>query len=312
MTGTSWHSYPSIHNLGHRAIADLFSRPVRVEEKYDGSQISFGNFDGELRIKSKGAVIVPEAPPKLFAPAVSHLAAIHRDGLLTDGWTYRGECISAPRHNALTYSRVPNGCIVLFDVNTAEESYMMWDDVQSEAACLGLEPCRVFYHGRLENYEHAMRFMEAESTLGGPKIEGLVFKSDDLYGTDHKLLMGKHVSEAFKEVHRKSWGQDNPKRPDALAFIAAKYATPARYQKALIHLRERGLIEGEPRDIGKLIAEAKRDLSQECTEGISLDLYRAFGDEIVGRAIRGIPTWYKELLAESQFATPLEEGEAAA
>lgn len=38
----SWHSYPSIYNLGHRYIADLLTVPVIVEEKIDGSQFSFG------------------------------------------------------------------------------------------------------------------------------------------------------------------------------------------------------------------------------------------------------------------------------
>jgi len=33
---TSWHSYPKIYNLGHRAIRDLLEDPVVVEEKVDG------------------------------------------------------------------------------------------------------------------------------------------------------------------------------------------------------------------------------------------------------------------------------------
>ena len=42
---TSWHSYPSIFALGHRALAELFLDPVVVEEKVDGSQFSFGLFE---------------------------------------------------------------------------------------------------------------------------------------------------------------------------------------------------------------------------------------------------------------------------
>lgn len=37
---TSWHSYPSIYALGHRALGELFLDPVVVEEKVDGSQFS--------------------------------------------------------------------------------------------------------------------------------------------------------------------------------------------------------------------------------------------------------------------------------
>lgn len=36
----SWHSYPSIYALGHRAIVDLLKGPVFIEEKIDGSQFS--------------------------------------------------------------------------------------------------------------------------------------------------------------------------------------------------------------------------------------------------------------------------------
>lgn len=43
----SWHSYPSIFAIGHRALAELLLDPVIVEEKVDGSQFSFGLFDHE-------------------------------------------------------------------------------------------------------------------------------------------------------------------------------------------------------------------------------------------------------------------------
>lgn len=57
-------SYPQVFNLGHRAVADLFLDPVTVQEKVDGSQISFGimpQYEAghptgmyELHIRSKG------------------------------------------------------------------------------------------------------------------------------------------------------------------------------------------------------------------------------------------------------------------
>jgi hypothetical protein len=54
----SWHSYPSIYNLGHRALQDLLTVSVNVEEKVDGSQFSFGiTEEGEIKLRSKGAVI---------------------------------------------------------------------------------------------------------------------------------------------------------------------------------------------------------------------------------------------------------------
>lgn len=47
-------SYPSIYSLGHRYISELFSGPVVIQEKIDGSQFSFGNLNGKLFCRSKG------------------------------------------------------------------------------------------------------------------------------------------------------------------------------------------------------------------------------------------------------------------
>lgn len=53
-------SYPKIYALGHKAIEELLHDDVCVQEKVDGSQISFGLLDGKLYISSKGAIIDPE------------------------------------------------------------------------------------------------------------------------------------------------------------------------------------------------------------------------------------------------------------
>src|SRR5712672_2755316 len=98
MSSSSWHSYPSIYNLGHKAIQDLLTGPVLVEEKVDGSQFSFGIFEvpvqggydprngeqtginpgdlRELKVRSKGAVMHPDAPEKMFTEGVNAVKAV--------------------------------------------------------------------------------------------------------------------------------------------------------------------------------------------------------------------------------------------
>ena len=116
----SWGSYPSIFNLGHKALRELFERPVNVEEKVDGSQFSFGvTEEGELKIRSKGKEMVVEAPEKMFAGAVETVKGLK--DRLHPGWTYRGEVLCKPKHNTLQYGRVPKGNVILFDVNTGLE-----------------------------------------------------------------------------------------------------------------------------------------------------------------------------------------------
>ena len=91
---SSWHSYTEIYNLGHSAIKELFFDPVLIEEKIDGSQISFGTFDGEIRIKSKNSMIYIEAPEKMFALGVEVIQTLD----LHNGWAYRAEYLQKPKH----------------------------------------------------------------------------------------------------------------------------------------------------------------------------------------------------------------------
>ena len=91
----SWTSYPKIYNLGHAAVTGITDGDVYVEEKIDGSQISFGvDEDGVLHIRSRGAIIHVEAPPKMFAAGVAEILEIADK--LRPSWTYRGEYLAKP------------------------------------------------------------------------------------------------------------------------------------------------------------------------------------------------------------------------
>ena len=133
---SSWHSYPSIYNMGHRALEALFEDPVVVEEKVDGSQFSFGKFDGEIKVRSKGRAFPVDAAEGMFQRAVE--SVLERADLLVDGWTYRGEYLQKPAHNTLKYGRVPRGHIILFDINAAEEDYLSPLAKAEEAERIGL------------------------------------------------------------------------------------------------------------------------------------------------------------------------------
>ncbi len=41
-------SYPSVYQLGHKAIQNIFDGKVVIEEKIDGSQFSFGMINRPL------------------------------------------------------------------------------------------------------------------------------------------------------------------------------------------------------------------------------------------------------------------------
>jgi hypothetical protein len=294
---SSWHSYPSVFSLGHKAISELLLDPVIVEEKIDGSQINFGRFDGVLKIKSHHKEMEPNAPEKMFASAVDYIKMLP----LHDGWTYRGECLAKPKHNALCYERIPCGGVILFDINKDEESYLRYDEKKEEAERIGLEIVPIFYQGRIESANDVLGFLDRVSILGGQKIEGVVIKNYTRFGQDKKVLMGKYVSEGFKEVHKKTWGEANPKQGDIVLRLIGIYKTSARWNKAILHMSEKGELENSPRDIGKLINEVKADIKKECMEEIKEHLFNWAIDGILRGATGGLAEWYKKELLEKQF-----------
>lgn len=299
----SWHSYPDIFNLGHPAVKELLDGPVNVEEKVDGSQISFGLIEGVVRVKSKGAELVVEAPEKMFTQAVQMIQQVHATHGLTPDWTYRGEYLQKPKHNALAYDRIPVQHIILFDINEDEEAYLSPQARVEEAARLGFECVPVLYSGMVTEATQLRALLETTSVLGGQQIEGMVVKpvGYDLYGRDHKVLMGKFVSEQYREVQKGAWREANPTSGDVVEQLGQQHRTVARWMKAVQHLREAGTLELSPRDIGALMREVPQDVAKECREEIMAALWKWAWPKIARDSTRGLPEWYKQWLLDQQF-----------
>jgi hypothetical protein len=294
---SSWHSYPSIYALGHRAVEELLLDDVICEEKIDGSQISFGKFNNELKIRSKGKEMIPDDPEKMFTKGVETIKTLD----LHDGWTYRGEFLSKPKYNALAYDRIPKGYIILFDINVDEEKYLSYDEKKKECDRIGLECVPLLKTGKINSANDVLSFLELTSIFGGQKIEGVVIKNYSRFGRDKKVLMGKYVSEAYKEVHRSEWKISNPTQGDVVQKLICEYKTHARWNKAIQHLREKGKLQNSPKDIGNLLKEVKEDIKKECEDEIKDALYRWGIDQILRGCCGGLPEWYKEQLLNNQF-----------
>lgn len=289
------HSYPKVYALGHAAIADLLYGPVVVEEKIDGSQFSFARVNGELQCRSKNCELYPGAEG-MFAPACAFVSTLK----LTDGWTYRGEFLAKPKHNCIAYSRIPHGTVILFDVNTGNEEYMSRHFKEQEAARLGME---IVPEMDVDIHDMASlnAALETESCLGGAKIEGVVIKNYNRFCSDGKAMMGKYVSEAFKERNKHSFRAANPQSGDIIADIVSVYRSEARWQKAVGHLRDMGQLTNEPRDIGALIRLAQEDIAEECADEIKDMLWHWAKGKVTRGAVGGLAEWYKQQLAERQF-----------
>lgn len=300
-TGTPLPSYGKVWALGHRSVAGIFDRPVLLQEKIDGSQLTFGVRGQILYIRSKGAAVDPE-DPGMFLEAVVSLE--NRKQWLTEGLTYRGEFLRKPKHNVLAYDRVPEGNIAIFDVQDREGQFHGPDAVSAFARNAQLEAVRVLdAHANVGTAEELKEWLRETSQLGGPLIEGVVVKRYDRQTQFGDPYFGKYVSEAFKESHSKEWKGSRAQKEGALDEIIQRYCTPARFEKAVQHLRESGALQQDPKDIGLLMKEVSRDVLDECRPEISEALFDVFWKSHFARGItRGLPEWYKDKLLEGAFA----------
>ena len=293
----SWHSYPKVYNVGHAAISgrsDLTDGPVTVEEKVDGSQLSFGVFNGELKLRSKGREFDPGDADKMFLLAVESVES--RRGLLVGGWTYRGEYLQKPKHNSLTYGRVPQGNIIIFDVEIGDCKFLDRTEKEKEAERIGLEVVPLIFSGEVSGIDQITGFLGRESVLGGPQIEGVVIKNYEKFTRDGKVMLGKYVSGSFKEVHQKEWKKSNPTARDVVAVIGSQYRTEARWEKSIQHMRDDGLLTETTRDIGPLIKLIGDDIKIECTDEIMKQLFAWAWPHIQRMSARGFAEFYKKSL----------------
>lgn len=292
-------SYPSVYALGHRAIQGIFDGPVTIEEKIDGSQISFGLIEGELCVRSKGVPINVDSPEGMFELAVQQIRTLD----LLPGMTYRGEYLKTTKHNTLEYSRVPVKNIILFDVMTGEpESYLSRNVKEIEARRIVLEVVPCIADGvTVTSLEEFTKYLERESVLGGCKVEGVVVKNYAKFTEDKKVMMGKFVSEGFKEMNRKNWNAANPGRYDVVQLLIKTLKTDARYLKSVQHLKESGMLTGSLKDIGPLIIETGKDVQKEEEEWIKQQLFNHFWPGIKRAVTGGVPEFYKRHLASSAF-----------
>lgn len=299
-------SYGKPLNYGHRYLSGLNQEPCVVQEKIDGSQFSFAKMDGRLVCRSRSAQIDLEMPQALVGPTVRHLQSVV--DRIPEGIVFRGEAMCKPRHNCLTYERVPRGHLVLFDVEAPRLQALTihghkvvierWAEVLEvePVAHLGtLQPGFVLDEAWLNSH------LEKPSQLGG-KREGVVVKNYQRLGPDSKPMMAKLVSQDFKEANKQLWrGIKNP-QAGVMEKLEAVYRTEARWNKAVQHLCEAGELEMVPQDIPKLLKEVNQDLLAEEQEAIKQMLFDHYWKPLSRAVTRGLPEWWKARLMEEVAA----------
>ncbi len=284
--------YSKIHQMYHREVYRMKGHQVVVQEKIDGSQISFGSKDGKLFVRSKNQMINLDDTEKMFAPAVDVLKT--KD--LPDGCVFRGEYLKTPKHNVLNYNRIPINHIIIYDIEREDGSndYFDVNAVKSIAYQNGFEAVPTFAETDFcdVNQSFINICLENISILGGPLVEGIVIKCYDLFDSRDKTLMCKFVRPEIREMIS---GKRDKTRKDIIEEIGERLATPARFEKAVQHLRDSNMLVGEPKDIGVLMRELNGDFEEHVDEIKNL-LYANFRKDIIRVANRGFAEWYKKKL----------------
>jgi hypothetical protein len=292
---------------------------VEVTEKVDGSQFVFGlGDDGALTIRSKGQVLDAENVPGMFLSGYRYVLGLHEQNRLVPGVTCWCEYLDKPKHNTIAYERTPTNGLMLFGAAVGGEFLDDAGERQGLADALGIDAAPVLETGSvppsLDVPAWLDKLLDTDSYLGGSKIEGVVIKNyarTVMVGdVALPLVSGKYVSEAFKERHQKRWRSEET-RGGRWASVMASFRTEARWEKAVQHLRDDGRLTDAPQDIGMLIKEVVRDITDECEADIRDALWREFKGELFKESTRGLPEWYKRRLAgECGWATSDREDAA--
>lgn len=298
-------SYWKSANIGDPKLVEFFTNSPDgwiVEEKADGSQFSFAVVNGELSARSRSKQLDLDAPEKMFIKVVDSVKKLFESGALPDNTIFRGEAITSEKHNTLKYSRVPKHHVIIFGVEDAISGSPLTRD-QMDVVCelAGLETVPLFlrYSGSGADLLTILHdLLKNTSVLGGALVEGVVVKrvGKQVFYMDRPVF-AKLVSEQFREQHKVAWSESNPGKEDIIQRLTLSLGGPARYAKAVQHLREAGEFTESVKDIGNIIKEVKRDVIEEGEELAKQALWEWAKEKIARAAGAGVPQWWKNQLA---------------
>ncbi len=289
-------SYGKIWALGSQPVRELFLDPVVIQEKVDGSQISWRvDYYGDLEVKSKN-VQLDLASAGMFQAGVDEL--LKRIHCWKQGHIYRGEYLQKPKHNHIKYDRLPAGHIVLWDVE-GPDGYLTWEEVEQIACAACIDPVKTYFYG-MSSMLDAEQYLGRPAAMGADQpAEGIVIKNYERFDT--KLgtpLFAKLVRAEYKEGQKAGWKIENPSGTDIRKHIGQALQNPARWSKAVQYLKETGEHTGTVKDIGKLMQRVSTDIDEEMRDEVQEMLMKWGWKEIKRIGLQGIAEWYKSELTK--------------
>lgn len=303
--------YPKVLSLGQPLIADIFSHPVEISEKIDGSQCRIHLTDDLVQCGSKN---VTPADEKMFRIAHQQAERIWNERI----WRTHGsdvtlfaEFLNKEKHNVLAYDRVPLNNLYLFGA-ISDDKHLQTSELIELAADLQIESPNIFASQKIvESQVDIEEFLELQSVLGDIKVEGVVIKQ---YNETYPALLastqaffgypmaGKLVRDDFKERLNKEWS-GKKQRETPLAKVATEFFTDARFHKAIQHLEDEGKITYEMSDLKDIIPEFYNDLVDEEHDEIVKLAMMDFWRQLKRKSDNFAVQEWKKYLIEQQFDT---------
>lgn len=291
-------SYGKVLTIGAAMTENALSGEVVIQEKVDGSLFGFGvTDDDQLTVRSKGKVMDIDGPDAMFLKAVDYVKSIKQELLSyprNDIYFYC-EYLQKPKHNVLSYEKIPQNHLVLFDALVGGK----WAD-RAQLLKFGelwsIDVIPELYRGEATP-DTIKSLLGTQSFLGKEIIEGVVIKNYNqnfMLGGQIFTLFTKYVREEFKERHVVEWRDKKP-RGQLDEYLKA-FKSEARWQKAIIHAKELGKLQNAPQDIGMLLEMIQRDVEEEEKENIKDFLYKCFIKDILRSSTKDFPMWYKDQL----------------
>jgi len=295
-------SYTSIEQF-QRVQRQVLAGDIIIQEKVDGSQFSFTKQGGKLHFRSKGNQISTSEgdnePGGNFGPTMAALKALEYK--IPEDYVFRGEALRKPKHNKLSYERVPLNHVAIFDIEYSG-GFLSEPEMQKLCGTIGLEPVPTLFAGKYTDIPQPLeKYITHTSYLGGA-AEGIVVKNYQDFSIPN-LLIGKLVSEVFRETANRTIKVID----DVVTTLVTHYKTTARWDKAIQHCGDAGILIGGMKDLQHIVPEVLNDVQRECEGEIRDYLWNHYWPQLRKQLTFGIPSYYETRLKEdAQEAAPKE------
>lgn len=188
------------------ALEQFLQKPVKIQEKVDGSSIAIFIENGLPKYKHRGGKVIP---PYEDFKNIENWYAMHSaevEKVSQGKYVICGEWLFW--QHTVTYEKLPSFLIVYDIFDLEKEKYLSHEKVADKLRGTTICQNPVIFEGVVEKLENLESLM-GESLFGAPKKEGLYLRID---GPEYNEQRAKHVSQEFLQSIQERWQPGKPNK----------------------------------------------------------------------------------------------------